>query len=150
MTADCVFCSIVDGAAPASVVHADDTAVAFQLSDDLLDITADRTESGKVPGTDLREGIPTLPVLFALRGARSPGGDRTDAARLRELLSGPVPEESISEALALLRASPGIDAARSVLRSYADRARALLTTLPDLPARGALEALADFVVSRTG
>ena len=124
--------------------------VAFQLSDDLLDITADRTESGKVPGTDLREGIPTLPMLFALRGAQSSGGAGTDAARLRELLSGPVPEESISEALALLRASPAIDAARSVLHSYADRARALLATLPEVPARGALEALADFVVSRTG
>jgi len=130
--------------------YGETVGVAFQLSDDLLDITADRSESGKVPGTDLREGIPTLPVLFALRAAESPGGDGTDAERLRELLSGPVPEQSIAEALALLRASPAIDAARSVLGSYADRARGLLATLPDVPARGALESLADFVVSRTG
>lgn len=120
--------------------------VAFQLSDDLLDITAERAESGKVPGTDLREGIPTLPVLFALRSA---DGD-PDSTRLRELLAGPVPEESIPEALALLRRSPAIDAARGVLRSYADRAHGLLRDLPDVPARAALEGLADFVVSRTG
>jgi heptaprenyl diphosphate synthase len=120
--------------------------IAFQLSDDLLDITADRSESGKVPGTDLREGIPTLPALFALRAAATDA----DGTRLRELLSAPVPEESIEEALALLRSSPAVDAARDVLRSYADQARALLTELPDVPARAALEALADFVVSRTG
>jgi heptaprenyl diphosphate synthase len=118
--------------------------VAFQLSDDLLDITAERAESGKVPGTDLREGIPTLPALFALRSTDEAG------ARLRELLSGPVPEESIAEALALLRSSPAVDAARAVLRSYADQARGQLVTLPDVPVRAALEALADFVVSRTG
>ena len=117
--------------------------IAFQLSDDLLDITAERSESGKVPGTDLREGIPTLPALFALRGADAEG------TRLRELLSGPVPEASIDEALTLLRESPAVDAARDVLRSYAEQARALLTDLPDVPARAALEALADFVVSRT-
>jgi heptaprenyl diphosphate synthase len=124
--------------------------IAFQLSDDLLDITADRSESGKVPGTDLREGIPTLPALFAMRAAAEDGPVGGEPARLAELLSGPVPEQSIAEALQLLRRSPAVDAARGVLRSYADQARALLTELPDVPARAALESLADFVVSRTG
>ena len=121
--------------------------IAFQLSDDLLDITAERSESGKVPGTDLREGVVTLPMLFALR---SPATADPGAARLRELLSGPVPEESVGEALALLRRSPAIEAARAALRSYTDRARTLLTDLPAVPARAALESLADFVVCRTG
>jgi heptaprenyl diphosphate synthase len=144
------FASVPAEQAEALHRYGETVGVAFQLSDDLLDITADRTESGKVPGTDLREGIPTLPVLFALRAADSPGADGPEAERLRELLSGPVPEESMAEALALMRASPAVDAARAVLRSYADRARGLLATLPDAPARAALEALADFVVSRTG
>src|SRR5947209_17114731 len=45
--------------------------VAFQLSDDLLDVTSDSTETGKTPGTDLREGVPTLPVLLLRRAARA-------------------------------------------------------------------------------
>ncbi len=56
---------------------------AFQLSDDILDIASDSEESGKTPGTDLREGVPTLPVLMALAST-----DPADA-RLHELLSAP-------------------------------------------------------------
>src|SRR5262249_28649827 len=55
--------------------------VAFQLSDDILDVASETDQSGKTPGTDLREGVPTLPVLHALRSARP--GD----ARLVELLT---------------------------------------------------------------
>ncbi len=119
--------------------------VAFQLSDDLLDVTSESTESGKTPGTDLREGIRTLPVLYALA--------TTDPAeeRLRELLAGPLSEDARhAEALTLLRGSPAIAAARRTLTGYADRARAELAGLPDLPARRALESLADFVLARTG
>jgi heptaprenyl diphosphate synthase len=138
-------------AAHAEALHryGEAVGIAFQLSDDLLDITAERAESGKIPGTDLREGVQTLPVLFAVRADNGRGAG-PEAARLRELLSGPVPEESIGEVLGLLRHSPAVDASRAVLRSYADRARTLLTELPDVPARAALEGLADFVVSRTG
>ena len=62
--------------APAEVTELDrrgceQLGVAFQLSDDMLDIACDSDESGKTPGTDLREGVPTLPVLHALRSGRS-------------------------------------------------------------------------------
>jgi heptaprenyl diphosphate synthase len=119
--------------------------IAFQLSDDILDIASESVESGKTPGTDLREGVATLPVLYALRG--------TDAAsaRLRELVSRPVVDDAEhAEALALLRLSPAIDEARSTLRGYADTARAMLTALPDVPARDALAALTEVVIARTG
>ena len=56
---------------------------AFQISDDIIDIDSESDESGKLPGTDLREGVHTLPVLYALQ---KPG---PTAARLRELLAGP-------------------------------------------------------------
>ncbi len=119
--------------------------VAFQLSDDLLDIASETAQSGKTPGTDLREGVPTLPVLYALEDT-DPAG-----ARLRELVSGPVTDDAEhAEALRLLRASPGMEKARDTLRSYAKSARALLAPLPDVPARHALESLCDFVVDRTG
>lgn len=118
---------------------------AFQISDDLLDIASDAESSGKTPGTDLREGVRTLPMLYALRSA-GPGD-----ARLRELLSGPLTDDARhAEALALLRSSPALAQARETLSDHAARARAVLAELPDVPARAGLAALADFVVARTG
>jgi len=119
--------------------------VAFQISDDILDIVSQTAESGKTPGTDLREGVATLPVLYALR--ESDDGD----ARLRELISRPLTDEAEhAEALALLRKSKAIDQTRETMAAYADAARSILTTLPDVPARRALEALVELVLIRTG
>lgn len=118
--------------------------VAFQLADDVLDIAGDPEESGKVNGTDLREGVPTLPTLYAL-ASTDPG-----SARLRELLSAPIAEDGlVDEALAALREHEAMDQARATARRYADEARELLGGLPDLPARAALYALCDLVHSRT-
>jgi heptaprenyl diphosphate synthase len=119
--------------------------VAFQLSDDILDIASESEESGKTPGTDLREGIPTLPTLYALRS------DDPAGARLRELVSRPLPDDGEhAEALALLRAAPALDEARDTMRGYADRAREMLAELPDVPARAGFAALTDLVIDRTG
>jgi heptaprenyl diphosphate synthase len=140
------------GGAPPAVVqvlrrYGEAIGIAFQISDDLLDVASDSAESGKTPGTDLREGVRTLFVLYALR---SPAVDPS-SARLRELLSAMPPDESaLPETLALLRESPAMDEARAVLVSYADRARSALDDLPDVPARAALLALTDYVVARTG
>ena len=122
---------------------------AFQLSDDLLDLAGRRTESGKEPGTDLREGVLTLPVLLALR---HDGG----AGRLARLLDGVGPTaggldgEGTTEALAVLSDHPGVEHARERLRAEAARARTLVADLPAGPARRALEVLADVVVLRSG
>ena len=119
--------------------------VAFQISDDILDIASDSTESGKTPGTDLREGIATLPVLYALRDA-GPADDR-----LRTLVDRPLTDDAEhAEALSLLRGSSALRQARDTLRHYADAARESLVDLPDLPARTALAALSDLVIERTG
>ena len=117
--------------------------VAFQLSDDVLDIASESDDSGKTPGTDLREGVPTLPTLLALRGT-----DPADA-RLRELLSGPIDDDAVvEEVLAALRAHPAMDEARAHVRAEGDAARACLAALPDVPARRALEALCDSLATR--
>jgi heptaprenyl diphosphate synthase len=117
--------------------------VAFQLSDDLLDVLSDSTESGKTPGTDLREGIPTLPVLLMRRDARP------DDARLVELLdSGLADDADHREALALLRAHPAMAEAQAEVIRWADAARETLTPLPDSAAKAALEALCHQVVGR--
>jgi heptaprenyl diphosphate synthase len=119
--------------------------VAFQLSDDIIDIASDSADSGKTPGTDLREGVPTLPVLYALRATDDAG------ERLRSLVSRPLHDDAEhAEALRLLRASSAMDQARSTLRTYADTARGTLADLPDVPARTAFEALSELVIARTG
>ncbi len=66
----------------ALTAYGEKVGIAFQLSDDILDVASESDESGKTPGTDLREGVPTLPVLIAQRST-----DPTDA-RLLELLAG--------------------------------------------------------------
>jgi len=116
---------------------------AFQLRDDIIDIASETGESGKTPGTDLREGVPTLPVLIALRS--------TDPAdeRLRTLLSKPLVDDiEHAEALALIRVHEAMDEARAYVRAESDAARALLEKLPEQPARAALEALCDTVATR--
>jgi heptaprenyl diphosphate synthase len=119
--------------------------VAFQLSDDILDIASESTESGKTPGTDLREGIPTLPVLYALRSA-----DPADAP-LRELVGHPLVDDGEhAEALRLLRGSTAMAQSRGMLDQIATTARKLLTDLPDVAARDALAALTELVIARTG
>lgn len=119
--------------------------VAFQLADDLVDITSESMQSGKTPGIDLREGIPTLAGLIA-----STSTDPTDA-RLQELLRRSIPDDAEhAEALALLRGHPALDEARAEARRWADRARSSLEPLPVGPARDVLELLCDYVVSRTG
>jgi heptaprenyl diphosphate synthase len=120
--------------------------VAFQIADDILDIASESGQSGKTPGTDLREGVRSLPVLHAMRSTGP--ADK----RLRELLArGPLTDDAAhAEALALLRAHPGMDAARADLTRWAGQARQQILELPPIWAREAFERLCDFVLERTG
>jgi heptaprenyl diphosphate synthase len=146
------FGSLLSGA-PSHVVDTITSAcekigVAFQLSDDILDITSESDQSGKTPGTDLREGIRTLPMHHVLSGL---GVGTPGDARLRELLATDLTDDTLhAEALELLRAHPAMDRANADLRQWAEDARGELLTLPDVPVRAAFEGLCDYVVSRTG
>ncbi|GAA3524793.1 polyprenyl synthetase family protein [Nocardioides daeguensis] len=121
---------------------------AFQLSDDILDIASESEESGKTPGTDLKEGVPTLPVLIA-RASTDPAD-----ARLLELLD---PErtdlaadaELHAEALDLLRKHAAMDQAQAYVVARAQEAKQLLQALPEGSVRTALEAFADVVAVRS-
>jgi len=132
------------GADEATVATAEEfgevIGVAFQIADDIIDVDSDR--SGKTPGTDLLEGVPTLPVLYALAGA-----DPAEA-RLRELVAGPVSEADLPEALELLRASKALEEARATLHQYQERARALAASLPQGHASRALVDICDYMVER--
>ncbi|MBL1290217.1 polyprenyl synthetase family protein [Streptomyces sp. For3] len=123
--------------------------IAFQLADDVLDIASDSHESGKTPGTDLREGIPTLPVLH-LR-ARAAAEGRPEDKELVELLDGDLADDArLAEALGALRAHPALEQARRDTVRYAEEARATLAPLPECYAKAALEELCDAVVHRAG
>jgi heptaprenyl diphosphate synthase len=116
----------------------------FQISDDVIDIASPSDSSGKVPGTDLREGVHTLPMLYALQG------EGRDADRLRVLLAHPITDDAeVAEALELLRVGPGLVRAREVLADQAAAARAELAKLPACPASDALAALTSYVIDRT-
>lgn len=118
--------------------------VAFQLSDDLLDVAGEPDQSGKTPGTDLREGIRTLPVLHAL------GTTGRDGARLRSLLDRDLSDPARhAEALRLLREHPAMQRSRDDLQRWVDDARATLSPLPEGPAKRAFEGLCDYVVARS-
>jgi len=118
---------------------------AFQLADDIIDIASDSGDSGKVPGTDLREGVPTLPTLLVQ--AEPVEGDE----RLRQLLSGPIADEDdVQWAIRALREHPAMDRARAYVRAEAEAARALLDKLPEGPARDALDDICTRATERLG
>ncbi|MFI6621839.1 polyprenyl synthetase family protein [Streptomyces sp. NPDC050528] len=122
--------------------------VAFQIADDILDITG-AEEFGKTPGTDLRQGVPTLPVLIL----RASDPDTTDPAdtRLRALLAaGPENDDRVEEALALLRGHPAVTEARARLAHLVREAEGQLTALPRSPARKAMDELCRSLLARTG
>src|SRR5215475_12580820 len=143
-----MFSGATDAEAEALAAYAETIGIAYQLSDDLLDIASETAQSGKTPGTDLREGVPTLPVLYALRSQDSD----PDSVRLREILSrGAITDdEEHAEALALLRQSTAMKHARETVRTYSERARAQLVALPAGTARQGLESVCDLMADRTG
>jgi len=119
--------------------------VAFQLADDLIDISSGADVTGKTPGTDLREGKRTLPVLHALAST-----DPADA-RLQALLLGDLDDDArLAEALELLRSHPAMARATAYTLEVAGQAQRVLEALPDSDATRALHALALGVVTRVG
>lgn len=123
----------------------DAVGTAFQISDDIIDISSVAAQSGKTPGTDLREGVHTLPVLYALRE------EGADGHRLRALLAHPLEtDDEVAEALELLGRSPGMAAAKQTLGGYADMAYTELAALPSGPANDALVRLVEYTIERVG
>ncbi|MBC8088242.1 MAG: polyprenyl synthetase family protein [Phycisphaerae bacterium] len=116
--------------------------LAFQLADDLLDLTADTAQIGKLAGKDLREGIYSLAVLHALRSPH-------ESPALRDLLDRvAMGDDEVQQALGLLRESGAVDYARQRATQHAEDARAALTTLPPGDARDSLHALTYLAVNR--
>jgi heptaprenyl diphosphate synthase len=117
--------------------------IAFQLSDDLLDVASESAESGKTPGTDLREHVPTLPVLLLRRAARDEDAD------LLAALDGDLSDDAaLAGVLKQLREHSVMAEAAEVTRFWGAQARESLAGLPEGDARDALESLCDVIANR--
>lgn len=118
--------------------------IAFQLADDVIDIASESNQSGKTPGTDLREGVPTLVTLNVM------ASNKPEDADLKRLLSGPIHDEvEVQQVLRALRSHDGLHQAREQLNQIAKDARTALGPLPLNAATGALFSLCDAVVDRS-
>ncbi|CAN2174960.1 IspA Geranylgeranyl pyrophosphate synthase [Candidatus Nanopelagicaceae bacterium] len=118
--------------------------VAFQLADDVIDIASESNQSGKTPGTDLREGVPTLVTLNVMKS-----NDPADAD-LKRLLSAPIEDEAtVQQVLVALRNHKALDESREQLFMIAKEARSALGPLPINDATGALISLCDAVIDRS-
>jgi heptaprenyl diphosphate synthase len=118
--------------------------VAFQLADDVIDIASESNQSGKTPGTDLREGVPTLVTLNVMKS-----NDPADAD-LKRLLSAPIEDEAtVQQVLVALRNHKALDESREQLFMIAKEARSALGPLPINDATGALMSLCDAVIDRS-
>ena len=128
--------------------YGDYVGMAFQLADDIIDLTAEQANSGKIPGTDLRERVATLPVLLLRQSAQN-GDD--DAVAALELVDGPLEtDEQLDAAVQAVKSHPVIDEAWSLTRAWAARAKQALEPLEPTPVTEALAQFADYVVHRNG
>ena len=126
--------------------YGEKVGVAFQVADDVIDVTGAQVRSGKTPGTDLREGVPTLPILL-MRDAAAAGD--TAAAKVLELVDGDLTEDAaLASAVAAVASNPATNQAWDVARHWADAAIEALAPLPEGTVKESLAAFADAVVTR--
>jgi len=140
--------AMVSGA-PANIMETVTTfgekiGVAFQLADDVIDIASESNQSGKTPGTDLREGVPTLVTLNVMKSTNPADHE------LQQLLKAPIEDEEIvAQVLVQLRNHDALEQSRAQLHQVAKEARLALGPLPISDATGALMSLCDAVIDRS-
>ena len=126
------------------VRFSEELGIAFQLADDVIDIESSSNQSGKTPGTDLREGVPTLVTLLVQQM------NRPEDERLLALLAGPILDEGdVRYALEQLRQHVALEEAKHITMQYAESARKMLTPLPLNGTTEGLLSLCDALVSRS-
>jgi len=116
--------------------------MAFQIVDDILDFVGDERTMGKPAGSDLRQGVITLPTLYYLEW-------HPEDPIVGSVLNGHRDAETVAQAVQRIRESGAVEAAREEARAFAQRSRQALRAFPDEPPRQALWGLADFVVERS-
>jgi len=141
------FGALLSGATPEVVEvltkFGEKIGVAFQVADDLLDVVSSQTASGKTPGTDLKEGIPTLVTLYVIAANEPSDKD------LISKLSGPISDEDLPKVILQLRNHKALKQVQEYLTKVANDANGLLVDLPEGPAKQALVNLTFALVNRS-
>lgn len=122
--------------------------VAFQLADDVIDLSADGAETGKMPGTDLREGVPTMPVLLLRARAARPDARAQDRDLVALLDSDLSADADLAQAVRGLRGHDVVAETRALAAAWAHEAVAELDPLPAGPVKDALLSFAASLVDR--
>ena len=124
--------------------------VAFQLADDVIDLSSDSADSGKTPGTDLREGVDTMPILLLRQDAARGVLDEDGQKILAELSRGALVSEdaALERVVQMLRAHSVLQRTRQLAFSWCEDAKAAISFLEDTEVKAALEKFADTLVDR--
>lgn len=146
ISACCKLGALVSGAHKRQVwalgAYGHSLGMAFQIVDDVLDITAKASELGKPIGGDLRQGIMTLPMILALKSS-------SDPSRLKALLKKmDKTDPEVWETIDLIKSTGAIDQSMQLVDLYIEKAKKHLLELPRVPTRKALEELAEFIRTR--
>lgn len=128
------------------IEYGEKVGIAFQLADDVIDVTGLKQVSGKSPGTDLREGVPTLPVLLLRKAAAE--GDASAVSVLALVEGDLTSEDALAQAVSALREHPVAAQSWVVAREWSDQAIAALKPLPEGMVKTALASFAAAVVDR--
>ncbi|MHB1062924.1 MAG: polyprenyl synthetase family protein [Georgenia sp.] len=128
--------------------YGEKVGVAFQLADDVIDLSADAAATGKTPGTDLREGVDTMPVLLLRERAAAGTIDPAGAAVLTRLGEDLESDEALRAVVADLRRHAVVDQARELATTWARDAVAELEPLADGAVKRALASFAGIMVDR--
>jgi len=122
--------------------------VAFQLADDVLDIRSDSDVSGKTPGTDLREGVSTMPILLLRKRVAGAAASDADIALLGLIDGDLSSDDALAAVLAGLRTHAVVDETAALAHEWAARAKDSIAGLPESDVKDALVGFADALVAR--
>jgi len=146
ISASCQLGAVVTGA-PERLVRAlnrygYNLGMAFQITDDILDLVADEKVLGKPVGGDLRQGIITLPVIYALEHSK-------EKARLKELVrKQEKSEEEVKETINLIKESGAIEYSFDISNKYLEKAKKELNKLPEVKTKKTFAIIANYIGER--
>lgn len=146
ISACCRLGALVSGAPKRQVwalgAYGHSLGMAFQIVDDVLDITAKASEFGKPIGGDLRQGIMTLPMILALNSSQESSGLKSLLKKMDKT------DDEVGETIDLIKSTGAIDQSMQLVDLYIEKAKKHLQELPKIPTRKALEELAEFIRTR--
>jgi octaprenyl-diphosphate synthase len=123
--------------------YGESIGLAFQITDDLLDLIGETSKTGKMLGSDIREGWVTLPLIYSLRN-----GNSEYKKEFKKILGGDVPQAELDRVVNFVRENGGIEYAEQKARGYVEKAVAMLDNLDGVPMLGELEELANLAIAR--